>query len=100
MTTPIKTKKFKRNIEDFTCSKCGFFVAGNGYTNHCPKCLWSKHVDINPGDRKSDCLGAMEPIGVEVKAGEYVITHQCIKCGFVRKNKTTKDDDFNLLLNL
>ena len=26
-------------------------MKGNGYTNHCPKCLWSKHVDINPGDR-------------------------------------------------
>lgn len=57
-------------------------------------------MDINPGDRKSECLGAMEPTGVELKAGEYVITHQCVKCGFVRKNKTTKEDDFGVVLEL
>lgn len=57
-------------------------------------------MDINPGDRESECLGAMEPIGVELKAGDYVITHQCVKCSFVRKNKTTKEDDFRVILSL
>ncbi|MFA6992594.1 MAG: RNHCP domain-containing protein, partial [Candidatus Gracilibacteria bacterium] len=40
-------KRFSRTIEDFVCEKCGAKVKGDGYTNHCPKCLWSKHVDIN-----------------------------------------------------
>jgi len=50
-------KKFQKKKEDFKCEKCGREVIGTGYTNHCPDCLWSKHVDVNPGDRQSKCLG-------------------------------------------
>jgi predicted Zn-ribbon and HTH transcriptional regulator len=100
MSPNTDLKKFQRNIEDFVCSECGFSVAGNGYTNHCPKCLWSRHVDINPGDRLAVCQGAMEPVSIELKGEEYVITHQCVKCGFVRKNKTTKGDNFDAILAL
>ena len=60
-------KRFSRRTEDFTCEHCGTKVKGNGYTNHCPQCLYSKHVDINPGDRLSDCGGLMEPIDIEQK---------------------------------
>jgi len=93
-------KKFQRNIEDFLCDKCGFVVAGNGYTNHCPKCLWSKHVDIHPGDRAAACQGMMMPIGVEFKAGEYTIIHKCVKCGFRKKNKAAGDDNFEAILGI
>lgn len=93
-------KKFQRKIEDFVCEKCGYEVEGNGYTNHCPRCLWSKHVDINPGDRESDCGGMMEPIGVEMKNGEYVILHRCLKCGFEKKNKVSPENDFEKILQL
>ena len=39
-----------------------------GYScrNHCPNCLYSKHVDKNPGDRQEDCHGMLEPIGIEI----------------------------------
>ena len=67
ITKRIKMKRFNRRIEDFTCEHCGTEVHGNGYTNHCPNCLWSKHVDINPGDRAADCGGLMEPIAVEIQ---------------------------------
>lgn len=93
-------KKFNRNIEDFTCENCGTKVRGNGYTNHCPNCLFSKHVDINPGDRSAECGGLMEPVGLEIKNGEYIIIHRCQKCGFMRKNKTSPDDNFEAVLNL
>lgn len=93
-------KKFNRNIEDFTCENCGTEVHGNGYTNHCPNCLFSKHVDINPGDRSAECGGLMEPVGLEIKNGEYIIIHRCKKCGFMRKNKTSLDDNFETVLNL
>ena len=53
------SKLFERNVEDFVCTVCGQQVEGNGYTNHCPKCLSSLHVDINPGDRASSCYGVM-----------------------------------------
>lgn len=86
-------KKFQRQIEDFVCEHCGQSVVGSGYTNHCPKCLWSKHVDVNPGDRQESCGGLMKPIDLETKASEQVIIQHCVKCGFERKNKVVKDDD-------
>lgn len=94
----MAVKKFKRTKEDFICKSCGFKVGGDGYTNHCPSCLWSRHVDVNPGDRQSDCEGMMEPIGVEMKKGNYVIIHQCVKCGFKKKNKTGDDDNFEKII--
>lgn len=96
----MQTKKFQRKKEDFICERCGQKVEGSGYTNHCPKCLWSKHVDINPGDRQLSCRGMMEPMGVELKKGEYVIVHKCVRCGFEKKNKAAKDDDFDVLIKL
>jgi Zn finger protein HypA/HybF involved in hydrogenase expression len=94
------TKKFQRNIENFKCENCGNEVTGNGYTNHCPKCLYSKHVDINPGDRASSCGGLMEPISIEKKNGEERIIHRCKKCGFEKANKIEKDDNFDLIIEI
>ena len=93
-------KKFSRKTEDFVCQNCGTEVQGNGYTNHCPKCLYSKHVDINPGDRAADCGGLMEPIDLELKEGQYIIIQRCRECGFIRKNKVVDSDDFSAVLKL
>ena len=86
---------FIRTIENFICEKCGAPVMGDGYTNHCPKCLWSKHVDIEPGDRASGCSGMMEPIFVEWEGDEWVLTHRCIACGHTKRNKMSPTDNFN-----
>ncbi len=94
------TKRFQRKIEDFTCEKCGEEVKGDGYTNHCPVCLWSKHVDINPGDRASVCEGLMEPVDKEIEKDGYVITHRCQICKYEKRNKATSEDDFDKLLNI
>ncbi|PIV01109.1 hypothetical protein COS54_01615 [Candidatus Shapirobacteria bacterium CG03_land_8_20_14_0_80_39_12] len=97
----MKKQNFIRQVEDFTCENCGEKVIGNGYTNHCPQCLFSKHVDLEtPGDRKSLCLGTMEPIGVELIHREYVIIHRCLKCGKVTKNKAAPEDAFEKILEL
>lgn len=93
-------KLFQKKVEDFICQNCQEKVKGNGYTNHCPKCLWSKHVDINPGDRESKCQGMMKPIKVEVEGGEYLLTFQCKKCGFERRKKVEKNDNFDEVLKL
>ncbi len=85
-------KQFTRRTEDFTCEVCGTLVKGNGYTNHCPICLSSKHVDVNPGDRASTCQGIMDATGLEIKNGGYVITQTCRKCGHIRKNKSAPND--------
>ena len=93
-------KRFSRRTEDFICEHCGTKVKGNGYTNHCPHCLYSKHVDINPGDRLSDCKGLMEPIDIEQKDGGYIVVQRCQRCGFIRRNKITSEDDFDAVLNI
>jgi len=94
------TRKFQRTKEDFICEHCGVLVKGNGYTNHCPHCLWSKHVDINPGDRKASCQGLMEPVGIESRGGEYIIIHHCLSCGTEKKNKASKNDDFDAIIKV
>ena len=52
----------------FTCAHCGAEVrplANGSVRNHCPVCLYSLHVDVQPGDRASDCHGLLRPVGVE-----------------------------------
>lgn len=93
-------KKFTKKVENFICENCGKSVIGNGYTNHCPFCLYSKHVDINPGDRSCTCGGLMKPIDIQQKNGEFVILHKCIKCGFERKNKVQENDDINKIIEI
>lgn len=94
----LDLKKFQRKKENFVCTNCGFFVVGDGYTNHCPQCLWSKHVDINPGDRQQPCHGLMEPVGVCIKNGKLMIVHRCTACGFFTKNKISKNDNWDVIL--
>ncbi len=91
---------FKRTKEDFTCEHCGAVVVGTGYTNHCPKCLRSRHVDIEPGDRAEVCGGMMEPSAVEGSTPRYRLIHTCTRCGIVRWVDVASNDDPNTLLAL
>ncbi|MFA6898220.1 MAG: RNHCP domain-containing protein [Candidatus Paceibacterota bacterium] len=93
-------KKFTRTTEDFVCENCGAHVEGDGLTNRCPKWLYSKHVDVNPGDRAEVCGGLMKPTSVIKKGGEYAVVQQCVRCGFERKNKILPGDDFETLLKI
>lgn len=96
----MQTKIFQRTIENFQCEHCGRSVKGDGYTNHCPFCLWSKHVDVNPGDRLSDCGGMMKPVGLIKKGEQFVIIHQCEVCGHKKNNRVCTDDDFDVVVGL
>jgi rubrerythrin len=96
----MSDSKFRRKIEDFVCENCGTNVKGSGYTNHCPECLWSKHVDVSPGDRLEKCGGLMEPVSIEVKGGEYTIFYRCTKCGIKKPNKSAQEDNFEVILKL
>lgn len=93
-------KGFTRYIEDFNCAHCGAVVRGNGYTNHCSNCLWSKHVDNNPGDRAATCGGMMEPVSVAPDGARYVITHRCVVCGKVKRQRTSDDDNIDRIIEL
>lgn len=91
--------------ESFPCANCGKMInpegAGTHHRNHCPYCLSSIHVDNEPGDRKSDCKGIMEPISIWVKdKGEWAIVHRCKKCGKLNTNRSAADDNPVLLMSI
>jgi len=84
--------------ESFTCRHCGYLVtpdgAGSDHRNHCPNCLHSMHLDIEPGDREADCGSTMEPVAVWVrKNGEWAIIHRCKRCGWFSSNRVAADDN-------
>ena len=91
-------KRFTKTVEDFTCAHCGTHVTGNGYTNHCPKCLYSRHVDNLPGDRASTCGGMMRPIAVEKSGDGFIITHKCEKCAKVIRQHAAACDDIDTII--
>ena len=93
---------FKRRVENFVCEKCETEVEGNGYTNHCPNCLTSKHVDLDfPGDRLASCHGLMTPIGVKLVGGQPVkILFSCQKCHKEILNQIAEQDNKEIIVNL
>lgn len=94
------SQRFQRTIENFTCGHCGYEVVGNGYTNHCPECLWSKHVDVHPGDRAAGCLGLMEPVELTIHGSDKIIKHRCQVCGYEKNNVASAADNAGALIAL
>ena len=91
--------------DSFTCKVCGRLVvsagAGSDHRNHCPNCLSSLHLDIEPGDREANCGGIMEPVGVWVrKNGEWAIIHRCRICGHLSSNRVAADDNPMKLMSI
>jgi len=85
--------------EPFTCENCGYAVEPlkrGSCRSHCSKCLYSKHVDNDPGDRLSDCHGLMRPEGIDQDGKKgFVIIHKCEKCGVSKRNKAAPDDELH-----
>ena len=88
--------------ESFICENCNRQVEKLDYSarDHCPYCLYSKHVDINPGDRANECKGLLQPIEIEKFKNTYKIIYKCNKCNKTHKNIMAIDDDFNLIIKL
>ena len=104
----MEVKRFTKNDDGFVCAHCGKEVKPLGYTsrNHCPFCLWSLHVDVNPGDRANTCGGQLEPVSAvpDAKRG-YIIIHRCVRCGELRRNKAAHEarvqpDNLSLIIKL
>lgn len=93
-------KGFTKTVENFNCAHCGAAVFGNGYTNHCPHCLWSRHVDNNPGDRAATCGGMMRPISVMPDGDKFIITHKCELCGKIKRQRTSDTDNIDAIIAL
>ena len=96
----IGDRRFQKRVESFRCRHCDVFVRGNGFTNHCPHCLFSRHVDVHPGDRAAACGGLMEPVKVEKKKDTYSIVHHCLKCGAIKRNTASTADDIDTLADI
>lgn len=101
----------------FKCCHCGQWVPfskfiGTEHRNHCPFCLWSKHMDLEkPGDRKSECQARMKPIGLtfkhegvdkygKVRQGELMLIHECTGCGKISINRIAGDDKPEAILKV
>ena len=95
-------KKFNELDEGFICENCHKKIEPLGYTSrdHCPYCLYSKHVDINPGDRLNKCKGLLQPIEIEKFKDTYKIIYKCMKCNSLHKNIIAKDDDINEIIKI
>ena len=101
---------------DFQCKRCHAYVLANPLIsgvknrNHCPYCLWSRHLDLdNPGDRLSACKALMRPVGLifkqtakkyQVFTAELMVSHRCEDCGKISLNRIAADDDVYLLMSL
>lgn len=105
-----KEKQCARSQAEFRCTQCGQVVStsrecsGVNNRNHCPVCLWSRHVDhLKAGDRRSGCRSRMEPLGLTLKhtpkryggeqQGELMLIHRCAGCGKLSINRVAADDN-------
>ena len=95
-------KVFNELDESFICENCGKKVDKLKYSSrdHCPYCLYSKHVDINPGDRANICKGLLKPIGIEKYKDTFKLLYKCEKCGKHHKNIMAKDDDMDKIIEI
>ncbi|HLC75546.1 MAG TPA: RNHCP domain-containing protein [Candidatus Peribacterales bacterium] len=89
--------------EPFICERCNFAVEPLTHgtcRSHCPKCLWSKHVDHEPGDRACSCHGLMEPISLDQSGKKgFVIIHKCTTCKIEKRNKAAPDDELGSIVS-
>src|SRR5262245_27702571 len=107
----------RNTFGDFNCAHCGAFVSsmhmlsGVNNRNHCPYCLWSRHLDLySSGDRLSACKSPMKPVGLTMKKGrnkyassprgELMLVHVCVECGSVSINRIAGDDDPDSILEV
>jgi DNA-directed RNA polymerase subunit RPC12/RpoP len=91
--------------ESFVCDNCKQEVArhpSGSARNHCPFCLYSKHLDKEfPGDRASTCYGTMKPIWKDHKKNKWwMIEHECQLCHKKILNKVAEDDDMEVFGNI
>jgi hypothetical protein len=105
------TRRDRGGVDEqgFICRHCNLYVpcdparAGVQNRNHCPYCLWSRHLDWRiAGDRLAGCRAAMQPIGLTIKRsrnkyagvrdGELMLIHRCTVCAKVAINRIAADD--------
>ncbi len=107
---------FDTQTSDFKCKHCHNYVStdpglsGVNNRNHCPYCLWYKHLDLYAsGDRLAACKSEMRPIALTFKRtskkygqqkGELMLVHQCTDCGSISINRIAADDNDERILEI
>jgi hypothetical protein len=114
---PTRRDQERARNEDFECANCGMHVScdpllsGVQNRNHCPYCLYSRHVDNRvAGDRQAACKATMRPVGLTIKRsrnkyaserdGELMLIHRCTRCNKLVINRIAADDNTDLLLEV
>ncbi|HOX54951.1 MAG TPA: aminotransferase class V-fold PLP-dependent enzyme, partial [Candidatus Omnitrophota bacterium] len=102
---PLLGASVNNGIQLFACEQCGQDVMelkGLVHRDHCPNCLYSKHLDDTiPGDRASTCYGLLEPIGVDYSGKKgWTVIYRCQKCGAIKRNMAASDDNIDALIAL
>ncbi|MFS8131477.1 MAG: RNHCP domain-containing protein [Candidatus Dojkabacteria bacterium] len=98
----MEEKKFRKNNESFVCLNCGKLTPPHPSSSrdHCMYCLYSLHVDINPGDRMNTCKGLLKPIGLRTKNSKEQIVYKCLKCSKIAYCIISPDDDRSEIVRL
>ena len=80
--------------ESFLCGNCGKDVPIGDVMirDHCPFCLWGRHLDNIPGDRAADCGGLMKPLSFSIGGGIRWIHYQCTTCTHQFRVRAHPDD--------
>ena len=92
--------------DTFTCKVCGRLCtpqnAGSDHRNHCPNCLSSLHVDIEPGDRAVRLRrhhGAGGRLGAQ-RAANGPSSTAARRCGALSSNRVAADDNPMKLMSI
>ena len=113
----VRLQRYTEKNQDFKCLHCHYyvsadaFIAGVNNRNHCPYCLWSRHMDLfEAGDRLAVCKAEMQPIGLTLKRtrkkygmakyGELMLIHLCSDCEKISLNRIAADDDTELVYEI
>jgi len=110
------SRSYPQTFGDFKCAPCGHIVSsahwlsGVNNRNHCPYCLWSRHLDLYAaGDRLAACKAPMHPVALTCKhsrnkyasgRGELMLVHQCVDCDNISINRIAADDDTDTILEV
>jgi len=109
-------RKPPNTFGDFQCAHCSApvssarFLSGVHNRNHCPYCLWSRHLDLyKAGDRLSACKEPTQPIALTTKrsrkkyggtGGELMLVHLCTGCEDFSINRIAADDDTGMIMDV
>ncbi|WP_055481627.1 RNHCP domain-containing protein [Sphaerimonospora mesophila] len=91
--------------ETFGCVRCGLTVTaldpGGARRNHCPRCLYSRHVRDGVEGGPSECRSGMAPISIAVlRNGDWELIHHCTRCGELTSNPICDDDNQFILMRM